>query len=1038
MKRNTLLIGGLGVVAAVTASLFLTNSLGTSVENQYTKNRESLDQEQGANGMKEWLKTTMTDVETGELITQHRLKEVMSEYRKSQTKAITVNWKEQGPDNIGGRTRAILIDHTDENVIWAGGVTGGLYKSLNGGNLWGRVESFPGNQYISSIGQDADGNIYVGTGSIDERREVSGAFTGNGLYVTPDNGDTWELVPSTGSESEVDRIAATKNNTVVYFSTGNDLKKYSYGGTVETVTSYGGSGANTMAYSKDGEVLVVGSNAGRTWVSLDWGQTFVNQSGGGPNDISPSGFSIIKYAISSKKADGTYSIYAATSQTNGNNKGQWISLDSGENWHEHTPETGANINNGVIDYRNQGGYNSVVSFDPEDAERVIVGGIDLHEWKQQINNPPSGGWNKISLWFTNPTSDLYVHADNHVLEWDSNGKLYIGNDGGIGISLDGAETFYPANRGYNVTQFYHIDYDKNGSVIGGTQDNGSLYNDHTNSTYQEFKQVSGGDGFSAEISFFNPDVIFTSSQFNTFYRSSDAGEVVNPFTPDISELPPFGEGGAHPFNSHFYFAEYYDENSKDSISFVPQDSYDVGDTVRVPSLATGDTINYITPDPLFYDDTLLYDPTLTQTEYIVRDSITKANYDLGIYPHTPFPTASGNYPPDDNDTLEVFVPNGPDTIVVSEVYPYQNYFGVNSVASDTLNMGKDSIKLSVAWNSIRVQDPYQSWFIFSAVAGGEVGFWGTREAARFSASDPEWVKLMTVPFGSNTAGNVDMEFSEDLNHVFITAGSGVYRLDSIGSVYTSDPDFKTKLDIDEGATATNVVNVASGSFEGLGLNPNDADDLVIVQGFNGSVFRSSNATSAAPTVTNIGSQGGPAFYDVIIDRDDSDVLFAATFNGVALSEDGGATWTDVSDPLMEGTPSYKIKQAWRTWEEGNRVPGAIFLGTFGRGIWSTDAVLNVNNEDPVSEIKKKDKFSLEVYPNPSRYNSTLIVDLKENNNLEIQFFNISGRLVKRIEKTNAHIGRNEVVFSAEDLPQGTYLIRVKSGSQMETTKFMKM
>jgi hypothetical protein len=58
--------------------------------------------------------------------------------------------------------------------------------------------------------------------------------------------------------------------------------------------------------------------------------------------------------------------------------------------------------------------------------------------------------------------------------------------------------------------------------------------------------------------------------------------------------------------------------------------------------------------------------------------------------------------------------------------------------------------------------------------------------------------------------------------------------------------------------------------------------------------------------------------------------------------------------------------------------------------------------------------------------------------IEIQFFNISGRLVKRIEKTNAFIGRNEVVFSAEDLPQGTYLIRVKSGTQFQTTKFMKM
>lgn len=62
--------------------------------------------------------------------------------------------------------------------------------------------------------------------------------------------------------------------------------------------------------------------------------------------------------------------------------------------------------------------------------------------EKQINNPPSGGWNKISLWFTSPTSDLYVHADNHELKWDGSNRLFIGNDGGIGVSLDKGQTFY--------------------------------------------------------------------------------------------------------------------------------------------------------------------------------------------------------------------------------------------------------------------------------------------------------------------------------------------------------------------------------------------------------------------------------------------------------------------------------------------------------------------------------------------------------------------------------------------------------------------
>lgn len=1033
MKRNSLLIGGVGV-AAIAASLLLTNSFGSEVAAKYTKARESLGVEQDANDMKKWLNGRMMDVQTGQVITDDRLEEVMTNYRKNMVKSVTVEWTEQGPDNIGGRTRAILVDHTSENIIWSGGVSGGLYRSLNGANTWSRVENFPGNQFISSIEQDAGGNVYVATGSLDE------AWSGNGLYVSPDGGDTWELVPNTGNESRISRVAATQYSSTVYFTAQSGLKRYTYGGTVENVTAYGGNGAKTLAYSMDGQVLVVAANNNQTWVSTDWGQTFTNQSGNGPDDISQSGYSRIEYAISSLKSDGTYSIYAAT--TSSNNQGQWISLDNGETWHEHTPATPADITNGVIDYRNQGTYNSCVSFDPDDPERVIVGGIDLHEWKQQINNPPSGGWNKISLWFVNPTSSLYAHADQHELKWDSNGKFYIGNDGGIGVSIDKAETFYPANRGYNITQFYHVGFDRNGSVIGGTQDNGSLYNDHTNSTYQEFKQVSGGDGFAAEISFFNPNVFFTSSQYNVLYRTADGGETMNNFSPNLPGYPAVGEsGGVHPFSTSFTFAEYYDENSEDSVVFIPRANYDAGDTVKVPSLATGDTIMYVTPTGLYFDDTLLYDPTLTTVEYEVEDAITGNTYDLGANDFTPFPSASQNYPPANGDTLEVFVPNGPDTIVVASSTPYNYYYGSNAGAGDTLDMGKDTFRLGISWDTLTVQDPYQSWFVmYTGANGGEV--WGTRDAARLSVANPRWVRLIEGIgngfTGSNASPAPDWAFSEDLNHMFITTGGAIYRLDSLGSVYTSDPDFEDKLNIDDGATATTAITVQSGAFESIGINPNNADDLVATQGFNGNVYRSSNATSASPSLSVVGSQGGLAFYDIIIDRDDSDILMAATFNGVSLSEDGGATWTDVTDPTADGTPCFEIRQSYRTWEEGNRRPGEVYLASYGRGIWSTDAVLNVQSQDQASTIKPESGISLEVYPNPSRYNSTLIVNLKENDNLEIQFFNISGRMVKRIEKTDAFIGRNEVVFSAEDLPQGTYLIRVQSGNQFETTKFMKM
>jgi len=1029
MKRSKLILGGIGVAAILTTTLVVSNNLNKEKDAQYTQDRGSLATQAGANGFREWVKGTMIDVETGETIDAEKLNLVVRNYKNNQTKALTVNWTEHGPDNIGGRTRAILVDHTNENIIWAGGVSGGLYKSTNGANIWRRVDNFPGGQFISSIAQDAGGNVYVATGSIDE------GWNGEGLFVTPDGGDTWQIVPGTASFTRVNRVAATKYSPIVYFTHSTGLKKYTFGGTVENTASYGGGGTRTLAYSADGKAIVVASGSSETWFSTDWGQNFqkISSTSSSSGLITQSGFGRIEYAISKKKSDGTYSIYAATSSSN--NQGQWITLDNGASWHKHTAATAANSGDGVIDYRNQGTYNSVVSFDPTDVNRVIVGGIDLHEWKKQINNPPAGGWSKLSIWFAHPTNSLYVHADNHELKWDSNNKLYIGNDGGIGVSLDKATSFYPANRGYNVTQFYAIGHDRNGSVVGGTQDNGTLYNDHKNGTYQEFKQIVGGDGFTAEISFFNPDMIFSSVYYNSFSRSYDGGVTSNPFVPILPGYQPVGDLGSteHPFHTQFHFAEYYDTNSEDSLIFIPRASYAIGDTIRVPSRATGHIIDYITPQTVQFDDTLMYNPVLTTVEYTVVDEITGDTYDLGLNAFAPLASASGSYPPVVGDSIEVSVVNGPDTIVVESVTPYNYYYGSNSSGPGTIPFERDTMRLAVAWDTLTVQDPYQSWFVFSTNKnGGEI--WGTRDAARFSAT-ARWVRLMQ---GVGSAGDLDVAFSKDLNHMFVTAGSSLYRLDGLGSVYTSDPNFRSKLHLDFGATATTKVTVGTGSFSGVGVNPNNADDVVAVQLFGGNVYRSSNATAAAPTLTAVGSQDGIGYYDVIIDRDDSDVLFASTYLGVAISENGGATWTDVSDPRFLGVPSYRIRQAWRTWDEGNKVPGEVFVGTFGRGIWSTDAVLNVSENEPLKEKVKKKAFSLEIYPNPSRYNTTLVVDMKESNSLDIQFYNISGRLVKRIRKTDAHVGRNEVGFNASDLPQGTYLIRVQSGTQVENTKFVKM
>ena len=53
--------------------------------------------------------------------------------------------------------------------------------------------------------------------------------------------------------------------------------------------------------------------------------------------------------------------------------------------------------------------------------------------------------------------------------------MFVATDGGIYKSTDGGYSYTECNHKLNITQFYGMAYSANSAVLGGTQDNGSLY-----------------------------------------------------------------------------------------------------------------------------------------------------------------------------------------------------------------------------------------------------------------------------------------------------------------------------------------------------------------------------------------------------------------------------------------------------------------------------------------------------------------------------------------------------------------------------------
>ena len=105
------------------------------------------------------------------------------------------NWVERGPNNVGGRVRAIMFDPNDATFkkVFAGGVSGGLWvnNDITTNTAWTRV-GIPENLSVSAITYDPNNTntFYLGTGE----SYVGGDVNGDGVWKSTDAGVTWTKV----------------------------------------------------------------------------------------------------------------------------------------------------------------------------------------------------------------------------------------------------------------------------------------------------------------------------------------------------------------------------------------------------------------------------------------------------------------------------------------------------------------------------------------------------------------------------------------------------------------------------------------------------------------------------------------------------------------------------------------------------------------------------------------------------------------------------------------------------------------------------
>ena len=104
-----------------------------------------------------------------------------------------------GPAGMSGRIAAIDALVSDPNVVYVGAATGGLWKSVNGGQTWRPIFD---DQRVSGIGavavsQSHPDIVWVGTGEGNPRNS---AGVGAGVYRSLDGGKTWSFLGLEKSE----------------------------------------------------------------------------------------------------------------------------------------------------------------------------------------------------------------------------------------------------------------------------------------------------------------------------------------------------------------------------------------------------------------------------------------------------------------------------------------------------------------------------------------------------------------------------------------------------------------------------------------------------------------------------------------------------------------------------------------------------------------------------------------------------------------------------------------------------------------------
>ncbi|MGB3946486.1 MAG: T9SS type A sorting domain-containing protein [Bacteroidia bacterium] len=483
-------------------------------------------------------------LESENLISNHTYKSAMQQGG---------NWQPLGaftiPTNGGGagRLNCIRFHPTNQNIIYVGSPSGGLWKTTDGGLSWTTNTDALPTLGITDIAIDAinPNIIYLATG---DAFGSGGDTHGVGILKSIDGGTTWHITGlnwTTNQARHVSRIIIHPNNSNILFAAASNgiYRSLDAGVTWTRVSS--ASNVKDLELKPGDPTTIYAASSSSFYKSTNTGASYSIVSVGLP---STSNVARIAIAVTAANPEHVYLIY--TDDTDYGFMGLYRSSNSGSsfNLQSNSPNVIGYEYDGS-DIGGNGWYTLSIAASPTSENEIVVGGVNI--WKSY-----DGGltWNINAHWYGDNNLP-YVHADIHDLIYRPDGEsCYASTDGGIFVTTDGGNTWVDYSNGLQIGQMYRLGGAATNSsiILQGWQDNGTNIVNNNN-----WSAILGGDGMECFIDWSDPNYMYAEYQYGEIHRSEDGGftfeYIKNNITEDGEWVTPWAQD---PINTQTIYAGY--------------------------------------------------------------------------------------------------------------------------------------------------------------------------------------------------------------------------------------------------------------------------------------------------------------------------------------------------------------------------------------------------------------------------------------------------------------------------------------------------